>query len=118
MENLQQTLDLAIELNTEHPNMYCATALPGSPLYRQAVQEGWELPSKYSQYGFYSYDYLPLPTKHLTPREVLKFRDEAWLKYNTGERYLGMIESRFGLESRQNIEKQTKITLKRKVLES
>lgn len=114
MENLQQTLDLAIELNTEHPNMYCATALPGSPLYREAVQNGWKLPTQYKEYGFYSYDYLPLPTKHLTPAQVLKFRDDAWMKYNTGERYLSMIEKKFGLESRQNIEQQTKITLKRK----
>lgn len=118
MDHLQQTLDLAIELNTEHPNMYCATALPGSPLYREAKNNGWNLPTSYDQYGFYSYNYLPLPTNFLTPKEVLKFRDEAWLKYNTGERYLSMVEKKFGLQSRKNIEEQTKITLKRKILES
>ena len=41
---MQQTLDLAIELNCEFANFYCAMAYPGSPLYRDALTEGWALP--------------------------------------------------------------------------
>ena len=33
---MQQTLDLALELNTEMVNMYPCQALPGSPLYNTA----------------------------------------------------------------------------------
>ena len=36
---MQQTLDLALELNTEHANFYPCQALPGSPLYTQAKIE-------------------------------------------------------------------------------
>ena len=35
-ETMKQTLDLALELNTEMANMYPCQALPGSPLYNTA----------------------------------------------------------------------------------
>ena len=46
-ETMQQTIDLAVELNTEHANFYPCQALPGSPLYFTAKAEGWELPSSF-----------------------------------------------------------------------
>ena len=72
-ETMQQTLDLALELNTEMANMYPCQALPGSPLYYTAKQNGWKLPSTLGGYAFLSYDSEPLPTKHLTAAQVLKF---------------------------------------------
>ena len=33
---MNETLELALELNTEHANFYPAQALPGSPLYFEA----------------------------------------------------------------------------------
>src|SRR5262249_24721992 len=39
LETMQQTLDLALELNTEMANMYPCMALPGSPLYYTALQK-------------------------------------------------------------------------------
>ena len=42
-DSMQQTLDLALELNTEWANFYCAMAYPGSELYRSAAQRGWAL---------------------------------------------------------------------------
>lgn len=116
LENLQQTLDLALELNTEFANMYCAAALPGSPLHLQARKEGWDLPTKFSEFGFYSYDCKPLPTKHLSAKQVLEFRDHAWMVYNTHTPYLELISSKFGVSNRKNIEDQTRIKLKRKLL--
>lgn len=116
IEHLQETLDLAIELNTAFANMYCAVALPGSPLYLEAKNNGWELPSNFSGYGFLSYDHLPLRTNYLTAVEVLKFRDKAWHKYFERLEYLSMIEKKFGLAQRRNIENLTKIHLKRKLL--
>jgi radical SAM superfamily enzyme YgiQ (UPF0313 family) len=115
-ETMQQTLDLAIELNTAHANFYPCQALPGSPLYYIALQNGWKLPDSYEGYAFLSYECQPLPTKYLTSAEVLKFRDEAWHKYFSRPEYLGMIERKFGVEQRRNVEDLTKIRLKRQLL--
>jgi anaerobic magnesium-protoporphyrin IX monomethyl ester cyclase len=94
----------------------CNMALPGSALYYEAKQNGWKLPDTYEGYSFHSYECQPLPTKHLSPEEVLRFRDEAWYKYFTRPEYLAMIEKKFSLEARRNIEEQTKIKLKRRIL--
>ncbi|MCK5179560.1 MAG: radical SAM protein, partial [Candidatus Omnitrophica bacterium] len=48
MESMQMTLDLALELNTEESNFYSAMAYPGSPLYGQALKDGWKLPNRYA----------------------------------------------------------------------
>jgi anaerobic magnesium-protoporphyrin IX monomethyl ester cyclase len=113
MEDLQATLDLSMELNTEFANFYTATALPGSLLYRQAKENNWKLPSTFEGFGFLAKEFEPLPTNHLTGAEVLKFRDEAWTKYFTNPSFLSMIESKFGQTVRQNVEEQTKIKLER-----
>jgi intein/homing endonuclease len=77
----------------------CAMAYPGSPLYQQAVAEGWPLPATWSGYSQHSEDCLPLPTKHLRAGEVLRFRDEAFQTYFRAPRYLEMIGQRFGPET-------------------
>lgn len=96
METMQQTLDLALDLNVEWGNFYSAMAYPGSQLYDFAVQQGWKLPPTWSGYSQHAVDTLPLPTKYLTAGEVLKFRDEAFLKYHTHPNYLAMIRQKFG----------------------
>jgi len=115
-ETMQETLDLALELNTEMVNMYPCQALPGSPLYQVAKKNGWKLPDSYEGYAFLSYESQPLPTKYLSSAEVLKFRDEAWQAYHTHEPYLQLVEKKFGTQERKNIEEMTKIKLKRKLL--
>lgn len=116
METMQETLDLALELNTEMVNMYPCQALPGSPMHSIAKKEGWALPSSYEGYAFLAYETQPLPTKHISAQEVLKFRDEAWQKYFTHPPYLDLVEKKFGLTERKNVEDMTKIHLKRKIL--
>jgi anaerobic magnesium-protoporphyrin IX monomethyl ester cyclase len=116
VETMQDTLDLSIELNCEFANYYSAMAYPGSKLYLDALKEGWKLPEEYVGYSQHSYETQPLPTKHIPAAEVLKFRDEAFLKYYTNERYLNMIEEKFDINTRQDLEKMTKIKLKRKLL--
>tara|TARA_R100001086_G_C11616350_1_gene197499 strand:+ start:269 stop:484 length:216 start_codon:yes stop_codon:yes gene_type:complete len=64
----------------------------------------------------HSYQTQPLPTKHISAAEVLGFRDKAFLEYYTNDKYLDMIKSKFGAETRQDIENMTKIKLKRKLL--
>ncbi len=116
LETMQQTLDLALELNTEMANMYPCQALPGSPMYFTAKRNGWALPDSYEGYAFLSYESQPLPTKYLSSAQVLKFRDEAWQKYFSNPAYLALVESRFGAQQRKNVEDMAGIRLKRALL--
>lgn len=116
LATMQQTLDLALELNTEMANMYPCQALPGSPIYRQAIRNGWKLPDSYAGYAFLSYDCEPLATKHASAAEVLRFRDEAFQTYFSNPDYLALVERRFGAPQRANVEDMTKIRLKRRLL--
>lgn len=116
LDTMQETLDLALELNTEMANMYPCQALPGSPMYHTAKKNGWALPDSYEGYAFLSYESQPLPTKHLSAAEVLRFRDDAWQKYFTNPGYLGLVERRFGPQERRNVENMATISLKRKIL--
>lgn len=115
-ETMQETLDLALELNTEMANMYPCQALPGSPIHHTARKQGWSLPSSYEGYAFLSYECTPLPTKHLSSAEVLRFRDEAWQTYFTNPAYLDLVERKFGAQERQNIVDMATVPLKRKLL--
>ena len=115
-ETMQETFDLAQELNCEHANFYAAMALPGSPLHLYARQSGWDMPEKFEEYAFLSYDCKPLRTKYLTGAEVLKFRDESWHKYFNNPTYLNLVENKFGIDNRKNVEDMAKIRLKRKIL--
>ncbi|MCW5666133.1 MAG: cobalamin-dependent protein [Piscinibacter sp.] len=116
LETMQQTLDLALELNTEMANMYPCQALPGSPIYRQAIRNGWKLPESYAGYAFLSYECEPLATKHVSAADVLRFRDNAFQTYFTNPAYLDLVETTFGAPQRRNVEDMTKIRLKRKLL--
>ena len=117
-ESLCETRDLAIELNTEITNVYACQALPGSPLYHEAKQNGWPLPDSYEGYGFLSYESQPLPTKNLSSAEVLRFRDEAWQAYFTNPDYLNLVEQKFGRAQRLNVEDMSQVPLRRQLLET
>ena len=117
-ETIAGTLDLALELCTEFANIYPCQALPGSPMYFTAKQNGWKLPSSYEGYAFLSYESEPLPTKHLTAAEILQLRDDAWHTYFTNPKYLALIESKFGKVQRINVEELTKVKLRRRLLET
>jgi anaerobic magnesium-protoporphyrin IX monomethyl ester cyclase len=116
METMNQTLDLALELNTEMANLYPCQALPGSPLHVKARKEGWRLPDTYQGYGFLSYEAIPLATKHVSAAEVVRFRDNAWQTYHENPAFLNLIENRFGERARQGIVDLSKIKLRRRIL--
>tara|TARA_B100000809_G_scaffold266807_1_gene331799 strand:+ start:1004 stop:2497 length:1494 start_codon:yes stop_codon:yes gene_type:complete len=116
-DTMQETLNLALELNAENHNIYCATSLPGSPLYMKAKQEGWELPNEYSEFGFLSYDHIPSRTYSLESKEVVAFRDYAFRALFENPRYLSMIQNKFGDAAIDNINRMNSIRLKRKILE-
>jgi len=116
IKTMNETLDLSLELNCEHSNFYAAQALPGSPLYLFAKKQGWDIPKKYEEFAFLSYDCKPLRTKHVEAKEVLKFRDDAWHKYFKNTNYLSLINKKFGEQANKNVQELSKIRLKRKIL--
>jgi anaerobic magnesium-protoporphyrin IX monomethyl ester cyclase len=117
-ESMRETLQFALENQTEMVNFYCAMAYPGSPLYLSARQRGVALPETYSGFSQHSYDCLNLANDQLPAAEILAFRDAAWRTYHTDPRYLDLLAARFGQEAREDIEKTASITLKRKLLEN
>ena len=116
LKSMQQTLDLATELNCEFANLYSMMPYPGSSLYQTALEKKWKLPDFWSGYSQHSYDCQPLPTNKISAEEVLRFRDDAFDIYFTNPKYLSMIEEKFGAEARKHINEMTKIKLKRKLL--
>lgn len=118
LETMQETLDMAIEINSELANFYCAMAYPGSKLYDIAIKEGWKLPNEWHGFSQHSYEMLPLPTRHVSAKEVLKFRDAAFHKYFENSYYLRMIEEKFGAKVKEHIQEMTKTRLRRKYIEA
>ena len=117
MKKMRETLELSIELNTLGWNAYAAMALPGSELYRDAIQKKYILPDTYEGYSFHAYETQPLPTEFLTPAEILDYRDKSFIKYHSNKKFLEKIEKKFGTKAVNNIMEINKIKLKRKILE-
>ncbi len=115
-DTMRATLDLAVELNCEFANFYSAMAYPGSPLYDLALGQRVPLPAAWTGYSQHSRDCLPLPTRHVPAREVLRFRDEAFVSYYTNPHYLEVIGRRFGPEVMDGIRRMTAVTLERDLL--
>jgi len=116
VETMEETLNMAIDLNCEFANFYSAMAYPGSRLYDIALRENWKLPEKWHGFSQHSYETLPLPTKYISAKEVLEFRDEAFYRYYKNQDYLKMIEDKFGKNVRKHIQYMTKNKIKRKIL--
>jgi len=115
-ESMEATLQFAIENPTEMANFYSAMAYPGSPLYNQARIFGQELPNTYSGFSQHSYDTLNLGNSHVSSAEILAFRDKAWDTYHSSEKYLNLLENKFGQKARDELDSTKTIKLKRKLL--
>jgi anaerobic magnesium-protoporphyrin IX monomethyl ester cyclase len=115
-ESMEMTYQLSEKLNTSGWNMYAAMALPGSQLYKTATENGYNLPDSYTGFSFHSVDSLPIPTDSLSPAEILKFRDEAFLRYHENSNFLKRIEEKYGSEAVDSIKEMTKIKLTRNIL--
>ena len=113
LDTMQQTVDMALELNCEFGNFYSAMAYPGSQLYTVALQNKWPLPKTWAGYSQHAPDSLPLPTRHLSGLEVLRFRDHAFQIYFTSPGYLAMIERKFGAAAVAHIREMTSVKLDR-----
>jgi radical SAM superfamily enzyme YgiQ (UPF0313 family) len=117
LETMQATLDLALDLRCEFANFYSAMAYPGSPLYTRAARQGVPLPQKWTGYSQHSRDCLPMPTRYIPAREVLRFRDSAFLKYYSDTQYLDMVERRFGSLTVAHLREMTAHKLERHLLD-
>ena len=117
METMQETLDLSLELCTSGWNAYAVMPFPGSKIYKDLLDSGVELPTEYVDYSFHSYTTKPIPTKHLSPAEVLKFRDEAFDIYHTSEAFINRIQEKFGDLAVNNIKEMVKVKLRRELVE-
>ncbi len=121
LETMQETLDMALEINAEWANFYCAMAYPGSPLYKIAKEKGLPLPDDPSGPGWigysqHAYETMPLPTDTLSAAEVLQFRDKAFNTYFSNPAYLKMINKKFGEKAVEHIKQMLSIKLRRKLL--
>ena len=96
---MQETLDLAIELNSSGANFNPTMIFPGSPLFTELYNKGHELPKTYSAYSYYSKDSFPNPTEDLSRKDILEFRDEAFNKYFNRKEWFDKIHKKFGNES-------------------
>jgi len=114
-ETIQKTMELSLELCTAGWNTYAAMALPGSLLYKKAIEDGTKLPKNYEGYSFHAYETLPLPTDKLSAAEIISLRDDAFDKYHNHKPFLNLIEKKFGKAAADNIVEMTKIKLKRKI---
>ncbi len=85
-------------------------------MYELAVRQQVPLPERWTGYSQHSRDCLPLPTRHLPAREVLRFRDDAFMRYYTNPRYLDMVGRRFGTETVAHIQHMTGYRLERDLL--
>ncbi|MBA7573505.1 Anaerobic magnesium-protoporphyrin IX monomethyl ester cyclase [subsurface metagenome] len=116
LETMQETLNMAKEFNFEYVNFYTTMAYPGSQLYEDALQKGVKLPDTWHGYSQYSEDTLPLPTKHLSSAEVLRFRDNAFKEYYKNPKYIKMIKEKFGAKVVEHIEEMLKHEIHRKFI--
>lgn len=113
-ETMRETLALAKELNCEYANMYSVMAYPGSRLYEETLRTHPErLPRSWSAYSQHSYDCYPLANDRLTAGEVLAFRDQAFVEYNSSPEYLEMLERTFGRPVRDYVQRVNTTPLKR-----
>jgi hypothetical protein len=59
---------------------------------------------------------LNLSNDNLKAEEIVAFRDKAFIAYNSNPDYLKLLENKFGIKARENMENTLKIKLKRKLL--
>jgi anaerobic magnesium-protoporphyrin IX monomethyl ester cyclase len=116
LERMQQTFDLALELNCEFANFYSAMAYPGSPLYAEAIELGLELPKTWKDYSQHGYNAKPLNNQYCSSAEILGFRDKAFDAYFKHQPYLDLLEEKFGIDVLTHIKNMAAIPMKRQLL--
>ena len=116
-DTIEKTYQLSVELNTLGWNTYAAMALPGSPLYKEAKENGMQLPKEYDEFSFHSYNCIPLSTDKMPAHEILRRRDNNFHRYFERPEFLDRLSKKFGLHAKENVKKMLQKKLKRKIIE-
>jgi len=119
--SIGDTLALAVEINAEWANFYCAMAYPGSPLHTQAKEQGWQLPEDpggpgWIGYSQHAYETLPLRTAALEAAEVLALRDYAHMAYFSRNDYQSMLRERVGQHAVDEVRRMIDLGMPRRRL--
>ena len=114
LETMQETLNLAKELNCEYTNFYVAMAFPGSKLYDEAIKNNIKLPENWLGYAQFSEETLPLSTKYISSADVLRFRDNPFKEFHSNLKYINMITEKFGPKTAEHIREMLKHDISRK----
>ena len=114
MESMRETLTLAKSLNLDFANFYSCLPYPGSKLFDETKPE--DLPDNWSGYSQHSLDCKPLPTETLSSTDVLRFRDAAFIEFNSDSNYLERIKNKFGFNAANQIKTMTAYNLPRKLV--
>jgi len=115
-ESIQTTINFMMNNFSENMNVYPAMAYPGSPLYKDAIKNGADLPKTYEEWAMFSYETKNLSTENLSAARILQLRDEAWMKYFTNPTYLAWMKSKYGQRCVDSIQAMTSVKIKRKLL--
>lgn len=99
MKEINDTLELALDLNTEYANFYCYVPYD----------------KKLKEYSQYAYEFVPEPTKHLSSEMVLRMRDLSFLHYFKHPAYQRMMKYKFGKDVLLDIQDMVSIPIKRKI---
>lgn len=113
---LQETYDFMCKHNFEFINLYPLFAYPGTPLYDRYLKDGIiEEAKSWDEFSLYGNECKPCKTKHLTASEVLKWRDDKYVEYYRRPEYLDLMEKKFGIDTREHIERMASLHLERKL---
>ena len=96
VSTMGETLSLAKDLNTEYANFFLLMAYPGTKYYEVAQEKNYPLPEKWGQYGFFAPDALPMRNDILSSKDIISFRDKAFVEYFSSCTYQDMISAKFG----------------------
>tara|TARA_B100000795_G_scaffold44415_1_gene29146 strand:+ start:2571 stop:4076 length:1506 start_codon:yes stop_codon:yes gene_type:complete len=115
-EAIRKNVDFLRKHEFEWNNIYPAFAYPGTPFYEDYVgKKIISEPSSWEEYGLYSDECKPLPTKHLSSAEVLKLRDDLFFEYYSDEGILNNLRNKFGQKTIDHINQMMSVKLDRKI---
>ncbi len=117
MDTMQATLDLARRAQLRIRQFLRHHGLSRLGVICPRLEQGCRYRRAWTGYAQHARDCLPLPTRHLTAREVLHFRDEAFTRYYTDPGYLNMIENRFGGDTVAHLRKMSSVPLEARFAE-
>jgi len=114
---IRKNVDFLRKHEFEWNNIYPAFAYPGTPFYENYVgKKIIPVPENWEEYGLYSDECKPLPTKHLSSAEVLKLRDKLFMDYYSDKGIQDNLLSRFGQKTIDHINEMLSLKLNRKIV--